>query len=455
MPGDIVVVVSDLHIGAGRYYDGNALEDFISDNAFASLVGELARESESAGRNAELVVNGDFVEFLQAPRGSSFEPGRTYPPADYGDMSAAASAQKLRHIVVGHPTLFAALRDWLRATAPHRRLIITKGNHDPQWHWSAVQDVLREAVGATGDRRHLLDFPAVGYSRPGLYVEHGNQYTESANRFSNFAEPLSPADPTQLETPWGSKFVIEFFNFVEREKYWVDGVKPYAALVWYSLKYDPVFAFRALVAILRAAPRLLAVRDEIRDSWLTNLQTHPELAAQRYQTDAAYRVEVNTLLSHVLEEIEPAVRVRAALAPAEDPRHFAVEMEKEQDSALAQAALRFSQAQAASVVLFGHTHRPLSLALSNGARYLNTGCWVWQMDLASASDNQWRELFANPAPYAAYRRLNYARVDYDASGVPSAQLLEHQPAQPIDLPPKKLNWLERLIEWIKKLFGIG
>ena len=43
MAGDIVVVLSDLHMGAGRFAEGNTLEDFSSDAAFASLLESVAK----------------------------------------------------------------------------------------------------------------------------------------------------------------------------------------------------------------------------------------------------------------------------------------------------------------------------------------------------------------------------------------------------------------------------
>ncbi|MCA1553428.1 MAG: hypothetical protein LC737_03525, partial [Chloroflexi bacterium] len=287
--GKIIILVSDLHIGAGRSGGGNVLEDFTSDTAFAELLSGVARESVASGRAAELIVNGDFGEFLQVPTRATYDSHARYTPDDYRDMGERASAQKLQHIMAGHPLVFDALRDWLRADTLPRTLTITKGNHDPQWQWGAVQRTLRDAIGANDARAALVEFPAVGIARDGLYVEHGNQYSESANRFTNFAAPFAPSEPTQLELPWGSRFVIEFFNDVERDKYWVDGVKPYKALVWYALEFDPPFAFRTLAALVRAAPKLVSIRDEIMDAWRTNLQMNPDLAAARFAADPQYR----------------------------------------------------------------------------------------------------------------------------------------------------------------------
>ena len=455
MPGSILIVVSDLHLGAGYYVGANKLEDFTSDSAFADLLQTIAQESERAGRPVELIINGDFGEFLQSPNTPAFEANQIYGVEAYRPMNEAASITKLRHIMAGHTLLFDALRAWLRLEAPQRRLIITKGNHDPQWHWSSVQAFLRQAIGATGAYDPLLEFPLVGYAAPGVYIEHGNQYAEAANRFTDFAQPFDPNDRAQLETPWGSKFVIEFFNSVERDKYWVDGVTPYGSLVWFGLKYDPAFAFRALSALLRAAPRLIGVRDNVMDSWLTNIQTHSEQAAERYRTEEQYRKDVVAFTAHALSSIEPGVRAMDAVVGDEDPRQLAADLISERQRELSQAAARLAEEHRASVVLFGHTHVSVNELLVNGARYINTGTWTWLMDFANASDDEWRDLFANPNKYAARRRLNYARIDYDEAGNPTAQLLEWQPTMaPPTLTPGQPSWFERLIAFIKKLLGI-
>lgn len=456
MPGPILIVVSDFHLGAGFFNGANILEDFTSDEAFANLLQMLMQESESTNRPSELVINGDFGEFLQVPSVPQFNVNKSYDPADYQDMDEEASVTKLRHLIAGHPKLFDALQAWLRFAPPQRRLVITKGNHDPQWQWPAAQAFLRQRLGATGDKMILLEFPAVGYQRAGVYIEHGNQYAETANRFTNFEKPLDPQDPNQLETPWGSKFVIEFFNQVERDKYWVDGVSPYTALVWFALKYDPAFAFRALAALLRAAPKLVGIREAVMDSWTTNIQTNPQAAAQRFQTDAEYRKETMVLTAHALSQLEPTVKVMSAVVGDEDPLQFAVDLIKEQQRELVKAAEQLAQRYQVSVVLLGHTHRPVNEPLVSGARYINTGAWVWLMDFENATDEQWRDLFAHPARYASRRRLNYARIDYDDNGKPAAQLLEFQPqiTRPIAPLRPRRNWLERIVEFIRKLIGL-
>jgi hypothetical protein len=81
------------------------------------------------------------------------------------------------------------------------------------------------------------------------------------------------------------------------------------------------------------------------------------------------------------------------------------------------------------------------------------------MDFAVATDEQWRDLFAHPARYASRRRFNYARIDYDDDGKPSAQLLEFQPTSTRPITPLRParptpSVLERMLEFIRKLIGL-
>jgi hypothetical protein len=52
--------------------------------------------------------------------------------------------------------------------------------------------------------------------------------------------------------------------------------------------------------------------------------------------------------------------------------------------------------------------------------------------------------------------LNYARIDYDDHGKPAAQLLEFQPQTTHPIAPlhPRPNWLERIVEFIRKLIGL-
>ena len=91
MPAKFKIIISDLHLGAGRESEGNLLEDFGSDQEFPSFLEELAAESSRDGAEVELIVNGDAFEMLQVPQVDAFDPLILYLPEDYYSSSIEVS----------------------------------------------------------------------------------------------------------------------------------------------------------------------------------------------------------------------------------------------------------------------------------------------------------------------------------------------------------------------------
>jgi UDP-2,3-diacylglucosamine pyrophosphatase LpxH len=400
MAGKFKIIVSDLHLGAGFAQAGNALEDFTQDAEFAQFLKEMREESDAEGMECELILAGDIMEFLQVPSFDEFDPTKIYPPEDYRSSSGEDSLKKVNLIIAGHPVFFTALRDFLNAASPIRRATIIKGNHDVNLHWMAVQDRIREAVGATGERRPLLTFEERCISREGIYVEHGNQYAERVNRFDSFEEPHNPADEDQLVLVPGSRFVIDFFSSVERERYWVDGVKPITSLIWYSFAFDFAFAVKVLVGFLKAALPLLLGSLPLKETPGPSKTDKP-----------------GKMLKDLRDVQDLGIRKASAVTLAR--REVA-----KVHSALHQAAEVKSREEGARVVVFGHTHVTLSEPLETGGLYLNTGTWVWLRDFSDEDEATWRELFDHPESFTRDRRLTYARIDYDEEGQPWGRLIE-------------------------------
>ncbi len=436
------IIVSDLHLGAGlEGAGGNPLEDFISDIDFVEWLHGLTAESNARGADMEFIINGDFLEMLQVPATPRFNPAEPYPPALYAANDEAAALLKLTHITQGHPGVFAALADFI-SLQPRRSVVMMSGNHDPELYWPGVQNAIRNLLGAAGEMHDLLHFHPRSYLADGVYVEHGNQYTESVNRFSNMAQPLDPQDPTRLEFVWGSRFVVEYFNLIERERSWVDGVAPVTGLIWYGLHYDFAFAAQALKLLLQAAPRLGLPRDATPKQAAAAAALEADLATPaavaaaqaRYESDPAFRREFESRVMEALRNAQaddtllPSAR---ALTPA-DALARANQSVDEQKSRLQVEAQRIARETQAHLVTFGHTHMPEVISLEGGATYINSGTWIWNGNFSHATAAQWEDLFRRPSHYATQRRLSYVRVDYDATGKPTARLLEvGKPTPPV------------------------
>lgn len=465
-PNKFKIVVSDLHLGAGFRDEGNALEDFDSDGELAALLDVIAAESTRSGSSVELIIAGDAFEMLQVPHTETFEPKASYGPAQYHSTSEPDSVRKMKHVIAGHRAVFDALARFIQAggdggsSGPPRRCVtFVKGNHDLNIHWPAVQDQIRQAVAATGVRSSLVAFEERQISREGIYVEHGNQYAESMSRVPDMQAPYNPDDPAQLVVPSGSWFVTDFLNQVERSKYWVDGVKPILALIWYSLVYDYGFAAQALGQLFRALPGvldngILAVRDSRAD--LVRQLENPvrvEQIGSRYASDEAYRGWFNAEIGRLLPPLPQSVGPSGSRELSSPDAVAMGERVREQiRMGLSEAAQRCAEEANARVVVFGHTHQAGVETLAGDATYINCGTWTWWGDFSSAGTETWRNLFEHPEWFTGDRLLSYVRIDYSSSGEPTGQLLTYIPGRRTitqQMPPSP--W-QRLLAWLGSLW---
>jgi len=462
MPDKFKVVVSDLHLGAGPPTGMNPLEDFQRDRAFAAFLDEVADESARLAAEVELILNGDAFEMLQVPHLDRFDPTVAYPPESYHSSAEPDSVKKMALIVDGHPRFFAALRGFLDEGPPRRSVTFVKGNHDLDLHWRGVQSWIRRALAASGDRASLLSFVERRILREGIYVEHGNQYAELIDRVKDMEEPHDPRRPGQLWYPPGSWFVMNLFNDVERERYWVDGVKPVTALIWYALQFDFGFAARALAALIRALPgtledAFLAVDPSDAENLLVRLEDPEQRQAleQRYRDEAAFRAEFNAILTAVVAP-PPAASGAAALAPSPDAVDMGEQLQARMRASLSDAAQRRAAEEKVPLVIFGHSHEPVQERLPGGGRYINCGTWTWRGDFSGAGKETWRDLFEHPERFTRDRQLTYVRIDYDPTGRPFGRLMQYQP-NPEDLDEDGTNppasFWSRLLAWLRGLWS--
>lgn len=470
LSGKFKIVVSDLHLSAGREREGNRLEDFSSDQEFAALLDQIATESDRNGANVELILNGDIFEMLQVPHVDRFDPSTVYRSEQYHSSSEEDSVRKMDIIVDGHQAFFAALGRFLRIGPPRRCATFVKGNHDLNLHWKGVQDRIRQELAATSRRESLLTFEERRICREGIYVEHGNQYAAAVDRVKDMEQPRDPEDPDQLALPFGSWFVMDVFNKWEAEKYWLDGVKPITALVWYALAYDFAFAARAVATLSRALPGILGeaffaveepgglvVPEELEDPGRV-----AELAS-RYETDEMFRAQFNAELEGMLSPAPQTFGIESTSAAAiSDPVAMGDQVRAQVNSSLFKAASRLAAEEGVKLVTFGHTHDAGEESFPDGGTYINSGTWTWRADLSSEGGKTWRDLFEHPEWFTDERRLSYVRIDYDEEGQPHGKLVDYklpEKRQPAPSPVAAPSFWERIMQWLRALLarvtGVG
>jgi len=472
--GKAKIIISDLHIGAGHVEFGNALEDFNVDENFVAFLDTLVDRSEAEDLDMELIVAGDMFEFLQVPHVDNFEPRRHYAAREYASSSEEDSIRKTRIIAAGHPLVFQALHSFMKPAGPWRRITIIKGNHDVNLHWNGVRTILRDSMRATGELYGCLHFESRRVHREGLWVEHGNQYTEKVNRFDDFEDPRDPNRREQLALPAGSRFVFNCLNALERERYWVDGVKPITAMIWYSLVFDFPFAFRAFLGLLREIPSLVweslpwgrgdeGVLGRREQEDLESAITDPGAVVslgRRYgshpfhQRRFAQSLECISEWDHLTAEESDGEEI-GSLEMGALRRARAIQasvggaLEKVAVARIAESKVGQSDVE---VVVFGHTHDAFIRSLPGGGFYVNAGTWVWHRDFSGETRETWRAFWEEPERYMTDRRLSYVWVDYDPEGIPHPQLLEFEREAPdFGVGEEVRSWWERFLVWLKGL----
>jgi hypothetical protein len=243
-----VYVVSDLHLGPGQLPDGtmDPLEDFTAGKDFARFLAAIG----GGGSPVELVIAGDFLEVPQTLPDVGLA-----SPADHLGSTEEESLRRVRVIMgqspeisSGHPEVFAALR---RFMVEGNSITIIAGNHDIDLLWGKVWAAVFEAIyppGAAGDLRLYEYSYSVGGPAGRVYIEHGHEH-DKANRFGDqMTMPFAIDDQglRRLKRCWGTLFVEKVYNLLERDRWFIDNVKPIPKVVSLGLRNDFRFTATAL-----------------------------------------------------------------------------------------------------------------------------------------------------------------------------------------------------------------
>jgi UDP-2,3-diacylglucosamine pyrophosphatase LpxH len=403
-------VIGDLHLGAGP---DDPLEDFRDDEAFAKLCARIA------GPDTTLILNGDIVDFAQIPPFDVPKPVHLLWPE-------STSLIKARIALAAHPDFFAGLRALL---AKGGRIRWLHGNHDIDLVWPAVQRCFAEGLGTPPPDR--LSFVIGATELHGVHVEHGHHFTpENCPRVPlEYCHP-GPDGVLHLERVWGTDFMLQFYNQLERDYPFADKVKPMLTVVWHGLLKGWIGG--------RVLARLFLFLRKRGLSW-TGLASatldaaSPLTAASAAGSfeDAAWKHVVIEraradhgfvdALNQAIAELEPQEQRLATLRESIqtcDPRFDAggatLGLFRE-DRELRAARDRLARPGITHVV-FGHTHTPIDGDLDG--RLYNYGTWLPSLDLGAAhvkatlvAEGINLELLRDPGLYSVVRRL--VRIDAD------------------------------------------
>ena len=410
---DVLLVISDLHLGSGRNAATgrvNRRENYFEADAFR---GFLEHHRPARDGSALLVLNGDIFDFLRidavprsdqefaewaqvltdlgAPRDLEALRRRSWREGRYGlRTDDYKSVWKLLHIARGHPTFFASLGWWVSHGG---RVVFIKGNHDLELYWPLVQRAVRSLIAAHAGQapmETLVLFCDAALRVGNVYIEHGHRFERHT---AVDGGPLLPGG-TELTYPLGSQVNRYVINRLEGLEPFLDNVKPQTKLLWSVLRRHPVrvlaiahdgalllfrvlrsYWFRDAVGFLVFA--LVAVLPPLTLLTLVLAAAVPAVADWLAAVLGRARVLLG-VLGMFAPYIVGAVR---DLFPKRRPRigenAYAAGIH---DAMSAEPALR-AYPQAYGVI--GHTHEPDVQALPpldrTAVLYLNTGSWtpIW------------------------------------------------------------------------------
>ncbi|MBF0400291.1 MAG: metallophosphoesterase [Magnetococcales bacterium] len=404
-------VISDLHLG------GEPPHMMSNPDKLAGFIDGLHARCPS-DQILELVINGDFVDFIHTPNYASW----THDPGQ--------AVTKLQRVMNNPPfdMVFDALK---RHLARGHLLTIIPGNHDLEFGIPQVQKEMAARLGSPGNGLTFLD-DGRGHRIGGLLIEHGNRYDpvnhndwDSIRKIRSRYSRNEGWEDVRLDVSPGSHLVNEavrplkdhypFINLLQPEGeltfFLLLALEP--GLKWHVQKlYRLIFANRAkrhstVDSQRRSArvresaggavddsmdPEILEVfYQEIKELALTSQDLSQETGFSLWPLDFG-QLGIGSF-SKIIREgnthgISPSrlkqLRVtlkKILMKQSEWPCNW----EECEDLKFAQPMLN----NGIQTVVMGHTHRRSIIRTGGQAQFINTGCWsdvVFFPEMALSSD---------------------------------------------------------------------
>lgn len=324
----IKLVISDCHLSAGLNFESkkNPHEDFFFDDEMVAFFEYFSTGKYGLGCEVELIINGDFLDFLNVPYRGEFEEVITEQFALY----------KLECILAGHPKVFRALKHF--ASLPKKSIVYNIGNHDADLFFEKVRERFVRAIDPKGEfpsekvrvnhERSFLNFDG------GVQIHHGNQF-EAVHVF-NYESPLLTENLPEpvLNIPWGSFYVLKILNRLKWERDYVDKVRPIRAQLLWGLVFDTWFTLKFMFLTLFYFMKTRFIYSPNRKA---RLSVTLQILKQQSTT---FLQDLESDARKLLDE-QPEVHT----------------------------------------VIMGHTHHPMFKSYPDGKLYINTGTWTKMINL--------------------------------------------------------------------------
>lgn len=334
----MVLVISDLHLSAGKNIRGrrNFLEDFHFDR---ELIDFLVYHSSGLyeEKDVELVINGDFLDFLAVPYVEFF---------DDEFWSEKAALEKLKIIMKAHRPVLQALKQFL--SKPNKTITYIIGNHDAELIFDSLKKEFISYFGPELEAKiNLRNDLHTHVPIPGVYIQHGHQY-ERAHEFDPDSSIVETPSSGKFFIPsWGSYYVINVINRYKQERPHINAVRPIKHFIIHGLIFDTFFTLRFI---------------------LSNVHYY-------FMVRFWYYIKLKVGWKRVIKDL---LRELTLFQDFETlTRDF------------------FAQKPQAKLLIVGHTHNPTLRLFNDGTAFINTGTWTKMVNLDLAQGQEMTTL-----PYA-------------------------------------------------------
>ena len=348
----VVLVISDLHLSAGKMIKGkrNLLEDFHYDNELIDFLNYYS-SGDYQDIEVELVINGDFLDFLAVPYVEFF---------DDEFWSETAALAKLRMIMMAHQGVLEALKSFL--SKPLKRIVYIIGNHDAEFVFDSLKEEFLSYFGEL--KKNIILSNSISTHMPvkGVCIQHGHQY-ERAHEFDQENAVVETLNGEKyFIPPWGSYYVTNVINKYKQERSFINEVRPIKHFLIHGILFDTFFTLRFM---------------------LSNVYY---FVMVRFWHFYMVKRSLKQVFKDLVRELELFQDYETLT------RQF---FEKNTES---------------KVLIVGHTHNPTLRIFNDGTTFINTGTWTRMVNLDLG---QWNN--GNALTYAKIlvKKLDYEIEDFD------------------------------------------
>ena len=317
-----ILVISDIHLGAGATYDGkiNFLEDFHHDRELVEFL-DYYSSGSYLNRSVELIINGDFFDFLAVP----FVP---YFADEF--WSEDAALDKLKIILKAHPQVIKAIDRFL--TKKNKSIVYIIGNHDGELVFEKVRNHFIKSLSTPARDRFSFYLEEAYIPVEGIFIKHGHEY-EVAHQFHIKESVVESSEGKKyFIPPWGSYYVTRVVNKFKGERNYINQLHPIHNFIIYGLIFDTLF-------ILRFAFAHFYYFAMVRFLYF-------------YQSNRSFK----DIYHNIIRELE-------LFQDAEE------------------LTKSFFERNKVKALIMGHTHQAMFRTYEDGSVFVNTGTWIKMVNL--------------------------------------------------------------------------